>query len=28
VVNEEAVNGDGNPLLIYADAKKESATAG
>ncbi|NOX73093.1 MAG: ATP-dependent Clp protease ATP-binding subunit ClpX [Alphaproteobacteria bacterium] len=27
VVNDEAVNGDGNPLLIYADAKKESATA-
>jgi ATP-dependent Clp protease ATP-binding subunit ClpX len=27
VVNDEAVNGDGKPLLIYADAKKESATA-
>ncbi|MFT5000933.1 MAG: ATP-dependent Clp protease ATP-binding subunit ClpX, partial [Planctomycetota bacterium] len=27
VVNDEAVNGDGKPLLIYADKAKESATA-
>jgi ATP-dependent Clp protease ATP-binding subunit ClpX len=28
VVNEEAVNSDAAPLLIYADAKKEGASAG
>lgn len=28
VVNEEAVNSDANPLLIYADRKEEPATAG
>ncbi|WP_407495517.1 ATP-dependent Clp protease ATP-binding subunit ClpX [Pseudooceanicola sp. MF1-13] len=28
VVNEEAVTSDANPLMIYADAKKEGATAG
>ena len=28
VVNEEAVTSDANPLMIYADAKKEEATAG
>ena len=27
VVNEEAVNGDGKPLLIYTDRTEESATA-
>jgi ATP-dependent Clp protease ATP-binding subunit ClpX len=27
VVNEEAVNGDGNPLMIYSDRASESATA-
>jgi ATP-dependent Clp protease ATP-binding subunit ClpX len=27
VVNDEAVNGDGKPLMIYADKAKESATA-
>ena len=28
VVNEEAVNTDAAPLMIHAEAKKESATAG
>ncbi|ATG43127.1 ATP-dependent Clp protease ATP-binding subunit ClpX [Phaeobacter piscinae] len=28
VVNEEAVNSDAQPLMIHADAEKESATAG
>ncbi|SFE63480.1 ATP-dependent Clp protease ATP-binding subunit ClpX [Roseivivax sediminis] len=28
VVNDEAVNSDAKPLMIYADQKKESATAG
>jgi ATP-dependent Clp protease ATP-binding subunit ClpX len=28
VVNEEAVTSDAKPLMIYADAKKEEATAG
>ena len=28
VVNEDAVNSDVAPLMIYSDAKKESATAG
>ena len=28
VVNEEAVNADANPLMIYSDAKKEEASAG
>ncbi len=28
VVNEEAVNSDAAPLMIYAEAKKEGASAG
>jgi ATP-dependent Clp protease ATP-binding subunit ClpX len=28
VVNEDSVNSDVAPLMIYSDAKKESATAG
>jgi ATP-dependent Clp protease ATP-binding subunit ClpX len=28
VVNEEAVNSDAQPLMIYSDSKKEEATAG
>ena len=28
VVNEEAVNSDAAPLMIYADQKKEGASAG
>ena len=28
VVNEEAVNADANPLMIYSDTKKEEASAG